>query len=281
MSSPILAIDLDGTLLRDDKTVSDFTIETLQSVSKTGAQILFATGRRERISIPVLKSFNFKSRAIYDNGMLAVDWPSQRRIFSNYIPKNLILKVIHCLKEIARPPVLFMDSEPGKPDILMDKSLLSIEVYREYSETHKDFSIIEENIAESKHLGKIVGIFLSEPLESVPEIRAHLTNMLEEVIEHRALDNLLYRPHLRIIEILQPGHTKWNGISELKKMIGGLGTEVIAFGDDHNDIDMLANADRSFAPESAIKAAKEAADEIIGSNNEDGVAKKLKELFLC
>ena len=43
---------------------------------------------------------------------------------------------------------------------------------------------------------------------------------------------------------------------------------------------MLINADESFAPKTAIKAAKEAADEIIGSNNEDGVAKKLKSLFL-
>jgi len=252
----------------------------LHSVSKTGAYIFFSTGRRARISVPVLKIFEFKSWAIYNNGMIAVNWPSQQRIFTNFIKKSLVVNVIHCLKEINRPPVLFMDAKEGCPDILMDKFLLSIDVYREYSETHNGFTIIEDDIAGSEHLEKVVGIFLSEPLESVPEIRGHLSNMLGEVIEHRALDNLLYRPHLRIIEILQPGHTKWNGISELKKIVGDTETEVIAFGDDHNDLDMLAYADRSFAPESAIDAAKEAADEVIGSNNEDGVAKKLKSLFL-
>jgi len=280
MLAPIIAIDLDGTLLRDDKTVSDFTRETLRAVAEIGAQIFFSTGRRERIAIPVLKSFNFKSHAIYNNGMLAAEWPSQKRIFSRYIPKNLVLEVVKCLKKIDLPPVLLVDSKESKPDILMDKSLLSIEVYRDYSKIHKDFSIVEDNISESNYLKKIVGMFLSEPLENVPEIRAHLTNILGKVIEHRSLDNLLYRPTLRIIEILQPGYSKWNGIFKLRKLVAEPDTKVIAFGDDHNDIDMLANADISYAPESAIEAAKKAANEIIDSNNEDGVAKKLKSLLL-
>ncbi len=279
MPLPIIAIDLDGTLLKDDKTVSDFTIETLRTISETSAHIFFTTGRRERIGISVLKTFDFKSRAIYNNGMIATNWPSQKRIFSNYIPKNLIVKVIHCLKKINRPPILLIDSKPGGQDILMNSSLLQIDVYREYFEIHKDFTIIEDDISKSKFLDKIVAVFLSEPLEKVPEIRVHLSNMLGEVIEHRSLGNLIYRPTHRIIEILQPGHTKWNGISELKKLVAEPNSEVIAFGDDYNDLDMLINADKSFAPKTAIKAAKEVADEIIGSNNEDGVAKKLKSLF--
>ena len=280
MFLPIIAIDLDGTLLKDDKTVSEFTLETLRAISGTFAHIFFTTGRRERIGINVLKSFDFKSWAIYNNGMIATEWPNRQRIFSNYIPKNLIVKVVHCLSEISRPPILLIDSKSGGQDILMDSSLLSIDVYREYSEIHKKFSIIEDDISKSKFLDKIVGIFLSEPIENVPEIRAHLTNMLGEVIEHRSLDNLIYRPTHRIIEILQPKHTKWNGISELREIVANSTTEVIAFGDDYNDLDMLINADKSFAPETAIEAAKEAADKIIGSNNEDGVAKKLKSLFL-
>ncbi len=279
MSLPIIAIDLDGTLLKDDKTVSDFTIETLRNLSEAGAYIFFTTGRRERIGITVLKSFDFKSWAIYNNGMIATNWPSRQRIFSNYIPKNLIVDVIRCLKEINRPPILLIDSKSGEQDILMDSSLMSIDVYREYSEIHKGFTIIEDEILKSNYLDKIVGIFLSEPLEKVPEIREHLTNMLGEVIEHRSLGNLIYRPSHRIIEILQPGHTKWNGICELREIVADVKTKVIAFGDDYNDLDMLINADESFAPKTAIKAAKEVVDEIIGSNNEDGVAKKLKSLF--
>ena len=143
MSLPIIAIDLDGTLLKDDKTVSNFTIETLRNLSEAGAHIFFTTGRRERIGITVLKSFDFKSWAIYNNGMIATNWPSRQRIFSNYIPKNLIVDVIRCLKEINRPPILLIDSKSGEQDILMDSSLMSIDVYREYSEIHKEFTIIE------------------------------------------------------------------------------------------------------------------------------------------
>jgi hydroxymethylpyrimidine pyrophosphatase-like HAD family hydrolase len=122
-------------------------------------------------------------------------------------------------------------------------------------------------------------MFLCEPTDAVAGVRAHLTNALGDCIEHRALDNLEYIRDHRIVEMVEPGLTKWNGVEMLREALDLDDARVIAFGDDHNDLDMLTEAHMSFAPRNAIQAAKQAADDIIPSNNDDGVAVTLRKLF--
>jgi len=275
----IIALDLDGTLLRTDKTVSEFTRTTLRALSEAGQRVCFVTGRRERIARDVLKAFDFPSWAIMNNGTLGMTWPARQRLFTHYIPPALVRNVIACLSELDRPPVLLIDPDTSPIDIVMDRRLLSVDIYKDYAKRHEGFVILEDSVAESQRIDRVLGMFLSEPIETIPEFKSHLDSMMGDVIEHRSLDNLDYLPTHRILEIIEPGWMKWNGILELKRCIAGGDARVIAFGDDHNDIDMLAAADSSFATANAIDAAKGAADEIIPSNNDDGVARTLRRLF--
>lgn len=276
----VLALDLDGTLLRDDKTVSEFTVATLRRAQANGVLVFYVTGRRERIAMPVLQHINLPAYAILNNGPVALELPSRARRVTRYINPAIIRQVIDCLRAILYPPVIVIDPEPGSPmDLLMDRSLLAVPLYQQYAQRHENFIAITDDIATSPLLDRAVGMFVCEPNDAIDSLRTHLTSVLGELIEHRALDNLEYIPDHRILEMVQPGLTKWNGVELLLAALGIEDADVYAFGDDHNDLDMLAGATLSFAPANAIRAAKQAADRVIPANNDDGVALTIRALF--
>jgi hydroxymethylpyrimidine pyrophosphatase-like HAD family hydrolase len=337
----LVAIDLDGTLLRDDKVISEFSLVTLRLLSQAGIHIAFVTGRRERIAMPVLAPVNFPAWAVLNNGPVGLELPGRRRVFTRYISAPVVQDVIACLRAIGRPPVVVIDplqegaslrpclgapgqhdkssdisqallpkgdeagcsaaaTENRKPktengatasaaadaaagapahDLVMDRALLQIPLYQEYAARHAGYITITDDLAGHALLARAVAMFLCEPESEVSALRAHLTTALGDCIEHRALDNLEYIRDHRIVEMVEPGLTKWNGIEMLLEALALEDARVIAFGDDHNDLDMLTEAHMSFAPRNAIQAAKQAADDTIPSNNDDGVAVTLRKLF--
>ena len=80
------------------------------------------------------------------------------------------------------------------------------------------------------------------------------------------------------LEIMPKEASKANAIQQLKAMLQC--ERVVAFGDGKNDIDMFAIADEGYAVSNAHESLKEIATGIIGSNNEDGVAKWLEKSLL-
>jgi hydroxymethylpyrimidine pyrophosphatase-like HAD family hydrolase len=82
-----------------------------------------------------------------------------------------------------------------------------------------------------------------------------------------------------LLEISAPGVTKATGLAELADALGVAAHEVLAIGDMPNDLPMLLWAGRSYAVANAHPAVREAADETIGSNDEDAVATLIEKLL--
>ena len=281
MNKPaLIALDLDGTLLRDDKTVSAYSIDILKQLSARGIPLFFVTGRDRRIAEQVLPFVDFPVWAIVNNGVAAYQLPGWTPCFVHYLPAHIRSRVIKCLGEIGRYPLFIVSRDGSILDRVMDKQLLADEVYRAYADRHAEHIAVVDSIADSALLQRGLAMFLCEPNEQVEFVRAHMTGILGEVIEHRSLDNLNFLPTHRVIEMVEPGWTKYDGIVRLQALLALPDHEIYAFGDDYNDLDMLRQAGRSFAPENAIDAAKTAAREIIPANNEDGVARTLEMMFL-
>ena len=280
IENTIIALDLDGTTLRTDKSVSDFTVETLRALSEKGAEISFVTGRRKRVAEDVLKPFSFPSRLIANNGTSCYNRPTGKKIYTCHFPREKVEFAIQILSEIERAPVLIIEENDERRDMIMQKSHLEKKVYKDYFERNSDFIFVEKNLRNSFFINKITGMFLSEPNEEIESVISFLKSKTNSEFHYCPLYNLNFLPTHTILEILQPEMTKWNGICHLKKLIGKENARVFAFGDDHNDIDMLTHADESYAMANAVAEAKSAAKNIAPSNEDDGVAKILAEKFL-
>ena len=83
-----------------------------------------------------------------------------------------------------------------------------------------------------------------------------------------------------IAMIMNRKASKWNGIRAIAESEGFAAAEVVAFGDDYNDEEMLRGCGRGIAMANALDVVKEAADEVCLSNEEDGVAKWIEENIL-
>ena len=84
----------------------------------------------------------------------------------------------------------------------------------------------------------------------------------------------------RFLEICHPLAQKSYGLQQLAQHLGIARQDVVAIGDNNNDLDMLQYAGLGVAVENAVPAAKAAADRLTASNDDDGVAKLIAELVL-
>ena len=225
MKKKMIVTDLDGTLLREDKAVSERTTDVLYCCREAGIRIIFATGRGENAN-QVVPAGLFDGR-IFNNGALAVA--------GNDVVYNRFL-----VPEIIEP-------------------LLAVCV--EFGLEH-GFSL---------H-GSKAGKFWT--FGCTPEISA--------LIEAR-LDDDFYLTVARdgLGQIMHKDATKSKAVAALAEQWGITRSEIIAFGDDLNDMDMFSYAGLSVAMGNALDEVKAVTDHICDTNDNDGVAKWLEENVLC
>ena len=113
-------------------------------------------------------------------------------------------------------------------------------------------------------------MLIHAPYEKVDLIHAHLNSVHAEVIDHRR-----WGAPWHVIEIVKSGLNKAVGIDRVSKSLGIAKENIIAFGDEDNDLEMIDYAGVGVAMGNAIGPLKNIANEITLTNNEDGIAELL------
>ena len=245
-----IILDLDGTLLDDNKKISDKTIEFLKQI-KEDIKIIPASARQFCTIKPYLEKLDLlddNNYTICFNGSLIVN-NKEKELFSSYIDKNVVIKIDDFI----------LDNNIDWTYYLYDSRLL-----------RNDISNIDEFVNKNK-IYKIVGI-------STPEVIDKIRNNLPKCI----LDNLeITSSELNRIEFVNKGMTKVKAIELLLNKLDIDKEKVVAIGDGDNDIDMIKYVGCGIAMLNSPEIVKENADIVTKrSNNEDGVYYVINEL-LC
>lgn len=244
-----IILDLDGTLLDDNKKISDKTIEFLIQIRRD-IKIIPASARQFCTIKPYLEKLdllNDDNYTIWFNGSLVVS-NKEDELFSSYIDKNVVVEIDDFI----------LDNNIDWTYYLYDNRLL-----------RKDISDIKEFVNKN-NIYKIVGI-------STPEVIDKIRNNLPKCI----LDNLeITSSELNRIEFVNKGMTKVKAIELLLNKIDIDKENVVAIGDGDNDIDMIKYVGCGIAMLNSPKIVKENADIVTKySNNEDGVYYAIKEIL--
>ena len=249
----MVVTDLDGTLLRSDKTVSQYPCAVLERLREKGIKLVAATARPVRAVEEMLPEIELDA-GVYHNG--AVIRSGGKRIggFGIDKPDRVARCIMRTLPEsrisVECEEVLYANypAEETWPGIGY--------VYTE------DFAVLSGKIAD-----KI--IVEADTQEKVDAIGALLPkNCYAQLCENR-LALCMHRDASKI-----------KAIELLARLYGMEMDEIVCFGDDHNDIEMLRACGRGIAVGNAIEEVKQAADEITLSNDEDGVARWIEENLL-
>ncbi|MGP3978559.1 Cof-type HAD-IIB family hydrolase [Streptomyces sp. 8N114] len=258
----LIATDLDGTLLRNDKTVSDRTIAALAAAEAAGIEVFFVTGRPARWMGVVSEHVHGHGLAICANGAAIVDLHAGRRVIRvRELARRDALAVVHALRAAA-PGVSFAVERTG-----------GIHYEPEYPSFPHDpgasFAPVEELLTDS-HEGHY-----AEPI--VKLLAYHPSGDPDDFL---ALGRKAAGAHAEftrsspsaLLEISGRGVSKASTLALACEERGITPQEVVAFGDMPNDLAMLTWAGTSYAMANAHPDVLLCTTHTTASNEDDGVA---------
>ena len=263
MDVKLVATDIDGTLIRTDGTLSKRTIEVLQALP---VPLVVATGRPVRWLRQLFDQMAHPVPAVCANGAVIYDADADRVLRADPLSVDMLLDVTKRLREAIPDIALAVEVEDGRKFWYEQAWPLRWE-----DDEHAALRVLAT----------------PEELTSVPAVKLLARSAVHQPDEFcelvtRTLGGLAEATHSSssaLVEISAAGVTKAAGLAWICEQEGIEPSQVLAFGDMPNDIPMLAWAGRAVAMGNAHPAVKEVADVVGRSNDEDGVARYLSELF--
>ena len=250
-SIKMVVTDLDGTLLRDDKTISEYTASVIKALRAKGILFTIATARPIRAVTEFLPFLEYDC-AIYHNGAIVHDGKSPLDGFGIDNPGKTIHKILcdmpgsHIAVEANDAMFSNFDAERLWPGIQY-----------EYTTDFSEVTFADKIIVEATSAAKCTMLsgYIPSDLYLIPSENS-------------------------IAMIMNKNAKKSSGIASLAGAHGFGLDNVVAFGDDFNDIDMLKACGFGVAVENALPEVKSFAEYICSSNMEDGVASWIEKNLL-
>ncbi|WP_405839914.1 Cof-type HAD-IIB family hydrolase [Streptomyces platensis] len=284
----LIATDLDGTLLHDDKTVSDRTIAALAAAERAGLEVFFVTGRPARWMGVVSDHVHGHGLAICANGAAVVDLHRGGRIVEvSPLERTTARQVVDALRGAA-PGTSFavertggIHYEPQYPPLLLDPAAVVAPAEKLLAD---DF-VPPLGPEDAEPDGPDGGSAPAFPDQPVIKLLAHHPELDPDAflaLAHTAAGDLATYTRsspTALLEISGPGVSKAGTLSRCCAERGIAPEEVVAFGDMPNDIAMLSWAGTSYAMANAHPDVLAATTRRTASNNDDGVAAVIERIL--
>ena len=262
-----IATDLDGTLLRDDKTVSARTRAAVDAAEDAGMLFIVATGRPPRWIPPVIDQIGERGLVVCANGASVYDPARHEMVARTDIDADTALSIIDDVEQAF--PAAVVGVEQGF-EFAADTSIES-----------SNFGLLES----WKLQGMRVGPIRSFVTEGVTKLIVRLPDdtpsgaaaEVQALVGDRALVT-----HSTTESFLELSHPSVHKASTVERLLLGSGIEpheVVAFGDMPNDLQLIRWAGLGVAVANAHPRVLAEADEVTASNDDDGVALVIERIL--
>ena len=267
----LVAIDLDGTLVTDEKELTPKTIETIKEASKKGVKIMISSGRafyRLEKFIDALDLRKENQCTICFNGGMIVENTTKEIIYSQNLDAQEVKQLIQLGKSLGLPIMIYTRDAhcvEAVPEVVQKnaKNLKGMNL--------KMVDFDKMNFSEEQnYIYKIC--FIDKP-EIILEKRNEIP---KEIVEKYEITSSVPE----YLEIVKKGIKKSEAIKVVMEKYHIKQEEVMAIGDGENDVEMLEFAGLGIAMENAKDDVKSFANDITTSNNHDGVANAIEKYIL-
>lgn len=239
----LLALDLDGTTLNDDKKISETTRYWITRAVEAGVTVIFATGRGMQTAKHLWDELKLEAPMVLLNG--AEIWKRPGRLWErSFISRKDIRKLYNLAVDYNAKfwgySVESLTHQDNWTDDMFDRDWMKFGI------RHDDLVTIEQ-------------------LRDIVKSWGHL-----EVTRSAPVN----------MEVSCKGITKANGVRKVCCLLGIQMNQVMAIGDNHNDLHLIQNAGLGIAMGNADKTLLHAANKTTDTNNRDGVAKAIQQYLL-
>lgn len=251
--------DIDGTLLNSSHKISPLTEVEIKKVVEKNIPFVLVSARPPYAIKPFCEQLNLQYGMISYSGALILDHQFNP-LYSVLIDNNDLLEVEKYLSNYENVSINYYSG-----------------VHWYCTDKNNNWVLQEEQItnlqAEKKtdNLVEVHKILLMADPEIISEIEKNLKKITPQLSIHRSKDTYL--------EIMNKKATKSQAIQFMQELWNIPTEQIIAFGDNFNDLDMLEYVGLGIAMENAPQEIKQKAKKITASNNDDGIALALQQIF--
>lgn len=265
MGIQLIAMDLDGTLLQDDKTISLRTLATLRAARAKGVHITVATGRMYVAAAYFAQQIGADVPVVCCNGGLVRSATAAESLFEARFPQEMARAVLAACYQNDWYAQWYIGDQIYAKDFRP-------EMFLSYK-TVKNFRLNEIGDDYAPYTDDVIQIVIRDDGGKIGAIERALRAQFGSGIDMQQNTQVS-------VDITPPGIHKAVGLAALVRHLGLRPEEVLACGDADNDLTMLRYAGISVATANAIPAAREIADFVTDDCNHDGVAKAIEKFVL-
>ena len=272
-----LAVDLDGTVLARGAMLSERTARTIKLCVERGLRVILCTGRAIEAAEPYRSAFGATGPMVYYNGAVVLDTPENKILKTALMDKTATGVCVDIARDMGVHCQLYVLNEVNpaggnRIPLLTERDTPEREMYHKHTGILAELVDLKEVLASPDLQGCVKAMFLAEP-EVLAEVRSRLER-------HFGDSAYIARTANTFLEVLDPKASKGLGLKFVMEQFSLKKEEMIAFGDEENDIPMFKVCGCSAATANAKDNVKAVANIVIGSNADDGVAAFLEEFLI-
>ncbi|MBT8240287.1 MAG: Cof-type HAD-IIB family hydrolase [Acidimicrobiia bacterium] len=257
----MIATDIDGTMLRRDGTLSPVVRGALHDARRAGIEVVPTTGRPFVVATDVIDALGHDRYWIFANG--AVTWHHGRAetVRGDWMQPDRTIDIVERVRSVLPNASFAVEFET---DAIFERGF-------ERLVTVVDGLHLVEDVTRAVE-SRVQKVLVFDHTQTIYELYRKVSESIGD-------DGVATYSGMSFIEVAADLVTKAMAVRELAEQLGIHQTEVASFGDNHNDVSMLEWAGRGYAMGNATVDAVEAADYVIGTNEDDALATQVRALI--
>lgn len=272
----LVALDIDGTLLRSDRTISPRTRAAVEQARGLGVRVVLVTGRRHPSARRVAEDLGGGIPLVLHNGALVIEDGSVLRCLP--LPRPAARRVIEAGRAVGSEPVLHCGAA-GEGWLLVDAAARPSGLVSYYLERAKaDVRLVPDLVA-AVETEELLQVMFGG---SRAEMDALAPRVAESLGRDARIERTVYpATGVVLLDVLHPAVGKAGALAYLQERWRIAASETLAIGDNWNDREMLERAGHGFVMGNADPELLALGLPALPSNDEDGVARAIEELVLA
>jgi Cof subfamily protein (haloacid dehalogenase superfamily) len=272
----LIALDIDGTLLDSRWQLPEANRAAIAEATRRGIEVALVTGRRYDFAMPVAHQLDSELTLIVSNGAL-IRSKEGRTHLRHLLPKQTAAQVLHLTTEWREGAAVIFDRQ--RENQLMLESLDPDDSLRyAYYSRNLEFIGLAQPL-ETCLTEDPIQVMLSGRIEAMRGAEA-LLRSTDFANEFRLAVTSYERKNFAMIDVIHPGCSKGSSLAEWAALRGIAREEILAIGDNHNDLEMLTFAGIPVVMGNSVPELKTYGWHETGSNDENGVALAIEQFVL-
>ncbi len=262
----LIAIDIDGTLLNPQFQISETDLATLRRAHSLGIEVILVTGRRHAFALPIAQQLGFDLWLISSNGAITRSL-SGETFHRDLLPLTTCRNLVKVMQEFRGQTVLTFDNEQAGTIVIEHLHELEASIQR----------WLEKNMEFIQFVVPIENALTTDPVQAmfcgpVAQMQRALGVLAECGLPVTVLRTEYPGRDLSIVDVLNADCSKGHALERWVNYRGITREQVMAVGDNYNDIEMLAFAGQPFIMGNASPELRDRGWTLTRSNAESGVA---------